>query len=56
MAMVGHKTQSIYSRYAIADEASLREAAVKLAALDGITGTPGTGRVVSIQSAQAVPE
>jgi integrase len=56
MAMVGHKTQSIYSRYAIADEASLREAAVKLAALDGITGTPGMGRVVSIQSAQAVPK
>jgi integrase len=31
MAMVGHKTQAIYSRYAIADEASLKEAAVKLA-------------------------
>jgi integrase len=34
MAMVGHRTMSIYSRYAIADEATLREAAVKLAALD----------------------
>jgi site-specific recombinase XerD len=33
MAMIGHKTQAIYSRYAIADEASLKEAAVKLAAL-----------------------
>jgi hypothetical protein len=32
--MVGHKTQAIYSRYAIADEASLKEAAVKLALLD----------------------
>lgn len=33
MAMVGHKTQSIYSRYAIADERSMREAAAKLATL-----------------------
>jgi hypothetical protein len=33
MAMVGHKTQAIYNRYAIADEASLKEAGVKLAAL-----------------------
>jgi hypothetical protein len=31
MAMVGQKTQAIYSRYAIADEAMLREAALKLA-------------------------
>jgi integrase len=33
MAMVGHRTQSIYQRYAIADETALKEAAVKLAAL-----------------------
>ncbi len=33
MAMVGHETEAIYRRYAIADEASLKEAAVKLAAL-----------------------
>jgi hypothetical protein len=33
MAMVGRKTQAIYNRYAIADEASLKEAGVKLAAL-----------------------
>ena len=32
MAMVGHKTQEIYSRYAIANETSVKEAAVKLAA------------------------
>lgn len=32
MAMVGHETESIYRRYAIVDEAMLREAAVKLAA------------------------
>jgi hypothetical protein len=30
MAMVGHKTESIYRRYAIVDEQSLREAATKL--------------------------
>lgn len=33
MKMVGHRTESIYRRYAIADEAMLREAAVKIAAL-----------------------
>jgi integrase len=30
MAMVGHQTESIYRRYAISDEASLRESADKL--------------------------
>jgi len=30
MAMVGHKTESIYRRYAIVDEAMHREAAAKL--------------------------
>jgi integrase len=34
MAMVGHQTESIYRRYAIADEVVLREAAQKLAVLD----------------------
>jgi integrase len=33
MAMVGHKTQSIYQRYAIADQSMLKDGAVKLAAL-----------------------
>jgi integrase len=32
MQMVGHKTESIYRRYAIQDEATLREAAAKLEA------------------------
>jgi hypothetical protein len=32
MAMVGHRTESVYRRYAIADEAMLKEGAVKLAA------------------------
>jgi hypothetical protein len=33
MAMVGHRMESIYRRYAIADEAMLSEGAAKLAAL-----------------------
>jgi len=32
MAMVGHRTESIYRRYAIADELMLKESALKLAA------------------------
>src|SRR5262249_25865506 len=32
-AMVGHETDIIYERYAIADESMLKEAALKLAAL-----------------------
>jgi hypothetical protein len=30
MAMVGHRTQSIYQRYTITDETVLKEAAIKL--------------------------
>ena len=30
MAMVGHKTESIYRRYAIVDAVTLREAAAKI--------------------------
>ena len=33
MSMVGHRTESVYRRYSIADDASRREAAEKLAAL-----------------------
>ena len=33
MAMVGHRTESIYQRYKIADDAMLKESAAKLAAL-----------------------
>jgi len=32
MKMTGHKTESIYRRYAIVDEAMLKESASKLAA------------------------
>jgi hypothetical protein len=34
MAMVGHKTEAIYRRYAISDERSLKEAGAKLAMLE----------------------
>ena len=41
MNMVGHKTEAIYRRYAISDEKSLKEAAVKLARLhEADEGTP----------------
>jgi hypothetical protein len=30
MKMVGHKTEAIYRRYAIADEVALKEAAAKI--------------------------
>jgi len=33
MAMVGHKTESIYRRYAIVDEGMLKEGVAKLARL-----------------------
>jgi integrase len=43
MAMVGHKTESIYRRYAIVDAGVLREAAVKMdqaaGTLSGVMGT-----------------
>ena len=35
MKMVGHKTESVYRRYAVVDEAMLRDAAVKLVRVEG---------------------
>ena len=40
MKMVGHKTESIYRRYAIVDADSLREAARKIDAVVTLTVTP----------------
>jgi hypothetical protein len=41
MKMVGHKTEAIYRRYAIADESMLRAGAEKLAAFhDALRTTP----------------
>ena len=44
MKMVGHKTEAIYRRYAIADENMLREGAAKLEAL--LEAQRGAFRVV----------
>ena len=42
MAMVGHKTESIYRRYAIVDAGALRDAAAKIdSALGTVSGTMG---------------
>ena len=41
MSMVGHKTESIYRRYAIVDEAMQREAAARL---DAFTSAPQAGK------------
>lgn len=50
MAMVGHKTEAIYRRYAIVDETMLAEGSEKLSRLHQqqgqvVTGTFGTGKV-----------
>src|SRR6267142_1343347 len=47
MKMVGHKTESVYRRYAIVDEAMLRDAAVKLAARRG--QSPGQSGLAIIE-------
>ena len=39
MAMVGHKTEAIYRRYAIVDAGALRDAAAKIDAANSVTGT-----------------
>jgi integrase len=50
MKLVGHKTESIYRRYAIADEVMLREGVEKLAALHAIQAglEPEAPKVVPI--------
>lgn len=51
MAMVGHKTEAIYRRYAIVDAGALRDAAAKIDRAAGtLSGTPdanqSTGRTL----------
>jgi len=41
MAMVGHKTEAIYRRYAIVDESMLQEGGAKLAAYAEANGLFG---------------
>jgi len=51
MAMVGHKTESIYRRYAIVDEAMLKEAAAKLGAFQS-RWPAGNGAVVNLRQSE----
>jgi integrase len=48
MAMVGHKTEAIYRRYAIADESMLRDGADKLAALHQADSERKPRKVISM--------
>ena len=57
MALIGHKTQSIYRRYSIDDEASRREAAAKLALrhdLDAEAAAEAAPAVAPIKQAAGV--
>jgi hypothetical protein len=57
MSIVGHKTESIYRRYAIVDEAMQREAAARLDAfLATPTASKRTGKVTAMpQRRRALP-
>src|SRR5262245_2783798 len=54
MEMVGHATESIYRRYAIADEAMLREGAAKLSKLHESDRTE-TSKIASLNPARSGP-
>lgn len=55
MAMVGHKTEAIYRRYAISDEKTLRESAAKLQSLHDLQGSSAwTGGVSGVLPPQVV--
>jgi integrase len=53
MAMTGHKTESIYKRYAIVDEAMLREGADKLAVLHRAEAS-SERKVIALRPAKTV--
>ena len=50
MKMVGHKTEAIYQRYAIADESMLRDAAEKLGLLHMSDETSRTSKARAKQT------
>jgi hypothetical protein len=50
MAMVGHRTESIYRRYAIVDETMLREGAERLTAFD--RGQPPATTVAALRKSR----
>ena len=55
MKITGHKTETVYRRYAIVDEGMMRDAAVKLATLHAIDATCApltSGKVVAIGEAR----
>ncbi len=56
MSIVGHKTESIYRRYAIVDEAMQREAAARLDAwVAEPPSTPSTATLTALASRKSTP-
>jgi hypothetical protein len=51
MKITGHKTESVYRRYAIADAAAIDEGLTKLAALHQADGASASAKVVPITRA-----
>ena len=52
MKMIDHKTESVYRRSAIVDEAMLKESALKLAAFHRSAGT-GSSKVLSLKKPES---
>ena len=56
MKLVGHKTQSIYARYAVASEQDLAEGVAKLAVLHQADALAADRKVVPIRRAGSQTE